>query len=82
MGADVRVESTVFEDSKGKKVILSADSKKTGTATVSDVSYGNGENVAPKGNFGSSKVPYSYTLYGRDNVKSRVWGVAGNTLSL
>lgn len=81
MGAQVRVESTVFENSGGKKVILTADSKEDGYATVSDVSYGGGENTAPKGDFGSSKVPYDFTLFGRDNVKSKVVGTAGQTLS-
>lgn len=80
MGAQVRIESTVFENS-GKKVILTADSKEDGYATVSDVSYGGGENTAPKGDFGSSKVPYDFTLFGRDNVKSKVVGTAGQTLS-
>ncbi|OLN88185.1 Pectate lyase plyB 1 [Colletotrichum chlorophyti] len=80
MGAQVRVESTVFENSN-KKAILSADSKETGYATVSDISYGGGENTAPKGDLGSSKIPYSYSLYGRNNVKSKVVGTAGQTLS-
>ncbi|KZL80599.1 pectate lyase [Colletotrichum incanum] len=80
MDAQVRIESSVFENSS-KKVILSADSKETGYATVSDMSYGGGENTAPLGNFGSSKVPYSYSLYGKSNVKSKVVGTAGQTLS-
>ncbi|KAJ0162297.1 Pectate lyase plyB [Colletotrichum tanaceti] len=80
MGAQVRIESSVFENSS-KKVILSADSKETGYATVSDMSYGGGENSAPLGNFGSSKVPYSYSLYGKSNVKGKVVGTAGQTLS-
>ncbi|KAF0327388.1 hypothetical protein GQ607_005249 [Colletotrichum asianum] len=80
MGAQVRVESSVFENSS-KKVILSADSKETGYATVSDMSYGGGENTAPKGDLGSSKIPYSFTLYGKANVKSKVVGTAGQTLS-
>lgn len=82
MGAQVRIESTVFENSGKKKVILTADSKEDGYATVSDVSYGGGENTAPKGDFGSSKVPYTYDLFGRDNVKSKVLGTAGQTLSI
>ncbi|TDZ31410.1 Pectate lyase plyB [Colletotrichum spinosum] len=80
MGAQVRVESSVWENSS-KKVILSADSKTTGSATVSDLSYGGGENTAPKGDFGSGKIPYKYTLYGKANVKSKVVGTAGQTLS-
>ncbi|TDZ39908.1 Pectate lyase plyB [Colletotrichum trifolii] len=80
MGAQVRVESSVWENSS-KKVILSADSKTTGSATVSDLSYGGGENTAPKGDFGSGKIPYKYTLYGKANVKSRVVGTAGQTLT-
>lgn len=82
MGAQVRIESTVFENSGKKKVILTADSKEDGFATVSDVSYGGGENTAPKGDFGSSKVPYEYALFGRDNVKSKVVGTAGQTLDI
>ncbi|KAL0931398.1 pectate lyase [Colletotrichum truncatum] len=81
MGAQVRVESSVFENSS-KKVILSADSKQVGYATVSDMSYGGGENTAPKGDFGSSKIPYKYTLFGKANVKSKVVGTAGQTLSI
>ncbi|KAF6823747.1 pectate lyase [Colletotrichum plurivorum] len=80
MGAQVRVESSVFENSS-KKVILTADSKQDGYATVSDMSYGGGENTAPKGDFGSSKIPYSYSLFGKGNVKSKVVGTAGQTLS-
>ncbi|KXH28950.1 pectate lyase B [Colletotrichum simmondsii] len=81
MGAQVRFESSLFENSS-KKVILSADSSQTGYATVSDMSYGGGENTAPKGDFGSSKIPYSFTLYGKANVKSTVLETAGQTLSL
>ncbi|WYZ42308.1 hypothetical protein EsH8_VI_000007 [Colletotrichum jinshuiense] len=80
MGAQVRIESSVFENSS-KKVILSADSKEVGYATVSDISYGGGENTAPKGDLGSSKIPYSYSLFGKNNVKNKVIGVAGQTLS-
>ncbi|KAK7221409.1 hypothetical protein V2G26_009412 [Clonostachys chloroleuca] len=35
----------------------------------------------PLGTLGSSGIPYSYTLYGKDNVKSKVYGTAGQTLS-
>ncbi|KAK1515411.1 pectate lyase B [Colletotrichum paranaense] len=81
MSARVHVESSVFENSS-KKVILFADFSQTGYATVSDMSYGRGENTAPKGDFGSSKIPYSFLLYGKANVKSKVLGTAGQTLSL
>jgi pectate lyase len=79
MGAQVRVESSVWENSHNK-AIISEDSKQVGYVTVSDVSYGGSKNTAPAGNFGSSKIPYSYVLYGRNNVKKRVVGVAGQTL--
>jgi pectate lyase len=81
MGAQVRVESTVFESS-AEKAILSVDSKEVGYATVSDIGFGSSKNSAPLGNFASSKVPYAYTLYGKGNVKSKVVGTAGQTLSL
>lgn len=79
MGAQVRVESSVWENSHNK-AIISEDSKEVGYVTVSDVSYGGSKNTAPAGSFGSSKIPYSYSLYGRNNVKSRVVGTAGQTL--
>lgn len=79
MGAQVRVESSVWENSHNK-AIISEDSKEVGYVTVSDVSYGGSRNTAPLGDFGSSKVPYSYSVFGRGNVKSRVVGTAGQTL--
>ncbi|KAM0273994.1 hypothetical protein ACHAQH_008051 [Verticillium albo-atrum] len=79
MGAQVRVESTVFDKST-KNGIISVDSKEKGYATVGDISWGSSTNTAPKGTLGSSNIPYSYNLYGKDNVKSRVYGTAGQTL--
>ncbi|KAI9150032.1 pectate lyase B [Paramyrothecium foliicola] len=81
MGAQVRVESTVF-DNTSEKMVLSVDSKEVGYATTGDISWGKGKNSAPAGKLGSSSIPYAYTLYGKSNVKSRVYGTAGQTLSL
>ena len=79
MGAQVRVESSVWENSK--KAIISEDSSEVGYVTVSDVSYGGSENTAPKGDFSSSKIPYSFSLYGKGNVKSKIPSEAGQLLS-
>ncbi|CAG9994350.1 unnamed protein product [Clonostachys byssicola] len=80
MGAQIRVESTVF-DNCATKAIVSEDSDSVGYATTGDISYGSSTNTAPLGTLGSSGIPYSYTLYGKDNVKSKVYGTAGQTLS-
>ncbi|CAI4213864.1 unnamed protein product [Parascedosporium putredinis] len=79
MGAQVRVESSTWEDSK--KPIISEDSKEVGYITISDVNYGGGANAAPLGDFSSSKIPYSFTLYGKNNVKSKIPAEAGQLLS-
>ncbi|KAK7216778.1 hypothetical protein V2G26_004781 [Clonostachys chloroleuca] len=80
MGAQVRVESTVF-DSCATKALFSADSSSIGYATTSDISWGSSKNTASAGTLGSSSIPYSYTNYGKSSVKSKVYGTAGNTLS-
>ncbi|KFA74923.1 hypothetical protein S40288_06779 [Stachybotrys chartarum IBT 40288] len=80
MGAQVRVESTVFESSASKGV-HSANPKSVGYATVGDISWGNSKNTASAGTLSSSKIPYSYTLFGKDSVKSKV-ASSGAALSL
>ncbi|KAF7553199.1 hypothetical protein G7Z17_g3803 [Cylindrodendrum hubeiense] len=82
MGASVLVESTTFEDSSSADALTSVDSKTTGTITVSDVTLNGATNNAPAGSFKSSSIPYSYTKYGASSVKAKVYGTAGNTLSL
>ena len=78
MGAQVLVESTVFENSN-KKAILSVDSDTTGYAVTNDVNLGGSENSAPRGTLTS--VPYSYSKLGSGNVKSSVIANAGQKLS-
>lgn len=81
MGAQVRVESTTFEDCSDATAITSVDSDEDGYVTVSDVSLGGSTNDAPAGSFKASSIPYSYTNYGSSSVKSKVYGTAGQTLS-
>ncbi|KAI1741452.1 polysaccharide lyase family 1 protein [Xylaria scruposa] len=78
MGAQVLVESTVFEGC-GDKAIYFADSDETGYAVVKDVNLGGSTNSAPAGTLTS--VPYSYSLLGSANVKSSVTSNAGQKLS-
>lgn len=78
MGAQLLIESSVFENSN-KKAIFSQDSDTTGYAVVNDVSLGGSANTAPKGNLNS--VPYSYSKLGSGNVKSSVMANAGQKLS-
>ncbi|KAI0469107.1 polysaccharide lyase family 1 protein [Xylaria cf. heliscus] len=78
MGAQILIESTVFE-SCGEKAIYFADSDETGYAVVRDVSLGGSVNSAPTGTLTS--VPYSYSLLGSGNTKSSVTSNAGQTLS-
>lgn len=78
MGAQVLVESSVFEGVKHP--VLSKDSDETGSAVTKDVKFGEGENEAPKGDLTTMK--YEYTLLGSDKVKAAVVGKAGNTLKL
>ncbi|KAK6846167.1 pectate lyase B [Apiospora arundinis] len=78
MGAQLLVESSVFENS-GKKAIFSQDSDVTGYAVVNDVNLGGSDNTAPKGTLTS--VPYSYSKLGSGSVKSSVMANAGQKLS-
>jgi pectate lyase len=78
MGAQVLVQSSVFEASSAR-AIESADSKTTGYATVSDVVLGGSANTAPAGTLTS--VPYTYSLLGSAAVKNSVTANAGQTLS-
>ncbi|KAI0133822.1 pectate lyase a [Xylariales sp. AK1849] len=78
MGAQLLVESNVFEDS-ATKAIFSDDSDETGYAVVNDVDLGGSTNTAPTGTLTS--VPYSYTLLGSGSVKASVVGSAGQTLT-
>lgn len=78
MGAEVLVESTVFEGVKYP--VTSKDSDETGSAVTNDIVWGDGESTAPEGTLTS--MPYKYTLLGSGNVKAAVVGTAGNTLTL
>lgn len=78
MGAQLLVESSVFEKASSK-VIYSADSDEVGYAVVNDVDLGGSSNTAGKGTLTS--VSYEYTLLGSANVKSSVTASAGQTLS-
>ncbi|CAJ2505689.1 Uu.00g130830.m01.CDS01 [Anthostomella pinea] len=78
MGAQLLVESSVFEDS-ATKAIFSDDSDETGYAVIDDVDLGGSTNTAPAGTLTS--VPYSYTLLGSGSVKSSVVASAGQTLT-
>lgn len=78
MGAQLLVESSVFENS-GTKAIYSADSDVIGYAVVNDVNLGGSENTASKGTLTS--VPYSYSKLGSGSVKSSVTASAGQKLS-
>lgn len=78
MGAQLLVESSVFENS-GSKAIYSADSDVVGYAVVSDVSLGGSANTAATGTLKS--VPYSYSKLGSGSVKSSVTANAGQKLS-
>jgi pectate lyase len=78
MGAQLLVESSVFESS-ATKAIFSDDSDEIGYAVVSDVDLGGSTNTAETGTLKS--VPYSYTKLGSGNVKASVTAAAGQTLS-
>ena len=78
MGAQLLVQSSVFEDSK--KAIMSDDGSKAGYATVEDVSLGGSTNSAPKGTIAAASVPYKYSLLGSGKVKTAVLASAGQTL--
>jgi pectate lyase len=78
MGAQLLIESSVFESSNSK-AIFSRDSDEDGYAVVNDVNLGGSENTAAPGSLTS--VPYSYSLLGSGNVKNAVTSSAGQTLS-
>ncbi|TGJ85009.1 hypothetical protein E0Z10_g3752 [Xylaria hypoxylon] len=78
LGAQLLVESTVFESS-GEKAVYFADSDTTGYAVVRDVALGGSVNSAPTGTLAS--VPYSYSLLGSGSTKSSVTANAGQKLS-
>lgn len=78
MGAQLLVESSVFENS-ADKAILSTDSDETGYAVTNDVDLGGSTNSAPVGTLTS--VPYTYSKLGASSVKSSVTSSAGQTLS-
>lgn len=80
MGAQVLVQSTVFENS-GKKMVYTESSASDGYAVVVDTIFG-GEsaNTAPAGKLTTSSFPYSYTALGSANVKASVTKEAGQTL--
>ncbi|KAK5626074.1 hypothetical protein RRF57_001789 [Xylaria bambusicola] len=78
LGAQVLVESTVFEDC-GKDAIYFADSDATGYAVVKDVDLGNSTDSAPEGTLTS--VPYSYSLLGSGRTRVSVTANAGAILS-
>ncbi|KAF7562908.1 hypothetical protein G7046_g1219 [Stylonectria norvegica] len=79
MGAQVLVESTVFENTE--KAIATLDSDDDGYATVNDVNLGGSTNTAPAGSIKASDIPYKYTLLGSSKTKAAVVGVAGQTLT-
>ncbi|KLU86099.1 hypothetical protein MAPG_05118 [Magnaporthiopsis poae ATCC 64411] len=74
MGAQVLVESSVFEGVKNG--IASLDSKQKGGAVVKDVV--GAQSSAPAGTLNS--VPYKYTVLGSGKVKAAVSASAGQTL--
>lgn len=78
MGAQLLVESSVFESS-ATKAIFSDDSDEIGYAVVSDVALGGSTNTASTGTLKS--VPYSYSKLGSGSVKASVVASAGQTLS-
>lgn len=78
MGAQLLVESSVFETCT-KKAIFSAESKKVGQAVVKDVSLSGSTNTAAAGTLKS--VPYAYYKLGSPNTKASVIANAGALLS-
>lgn len=78
MGAQVLVQSCVFE--KSRNVITSKDSDSVGYAVVEDVDLGGAANNALMGTL--TTVPYSYTLLGSGKVKASVLASAGQKLDI
>ena len=81
-GAEVLIESTVFDNVK--RPVTAVDTDNEGTATMNDVELGNGEYVEEAAKLGTNNlaVEYEYTLLGSAAVKAAVVGTAGATLSL
>ena len=78
MGAQLLIESTVFEKC-AKKAIASEFSSQPGYAVVRDVDLGESSNSAAGGSLTS--MPYDYKLLGAANVKESVIATAGQTLT-
>ncbi|KAK0712009.1 pectin lyase fold/virulence factor [Lasiosphaeris hirsuta] len=80
MGADLLVESDVFEGSG--KAIFSAESSAAGFASVKDVALGGGSNTAPAGTLTTDSLPYPYEWYvwGTELVKKGAVSQAGQAL--
>lgn len=77
MGAQVLVQSSVFENTK--QAIFFAYSSQTGYAVVQDVDLGGSTNTAPQGTLTS--VPYQYSLLGSSKVKASVTANTGQRLT-
>lgn len=81
MGAQALIQSSYFEN-VGKKAIFTESSKEDGFVVTQDVVLtGESANTAPVGSIKASDIPYTYSLLGSGNVKSRVPGEAGQKLS-
>jgi pectate lyase len=78
MGAEVLVQSCVFEHSRNE--VGSESSPEAGYAVVEDVDFGGGSNRAPLGSLSALGIGYKYGLLGSANVKGGVVGEAGQTL--
>lgn len=80
MGADLLIESSVFEGSA--RAIVSENSTETGYATLRDVMLGGSTSTAPAGNATADDIPYPYDwyLWRTDSVKASVARQAGQTL--
>lgn len=79
MGAQVLVQSTIFEDC-GEYIIESSSSDEDGYVTVADVNFGGSTNKAPSGLLNADSLPYEYSLLGSENTKVEVHKTAGQTL--
>lgn len=80
MGAQVFIESSVFEDC-ATEAVESADSDEDGYAVLDDVDLGSSTNTAPEGTLSASSFPYdAITALGSASVASTVAGTAGQTL--
>jgi len=81
-GAQVLVQSNVFENVTEPIAALYSDS--TGYANVYDTIYdaNSGGNTAPVGTLTPTSMPYSYSLLGSANVKASVLANAGAILTI